>query len=74
MPNPVSPLQCAHTPARLQRIADQAALSGNLHWMHPADRASHASAPWDELRVWDPGDLGKGGGDELDIEGGTAVR
>ena len=23
---------------------------------HPADCASHANAPWDELRVWDPGD------------------
>ena len=51
MPNPVSPLQCAQTlalrapPARLQRIADQAAHSGNLRSMHPADRASHASAP-----------------------------
>ena len=43
-------------PARLQRIADQAAQSGNLRSMHPADRASHANAPWDELRVWDPGD------------------
>ena len=43
-------------PARLQRIADQAARSGNLRPMHPADCASHANAPWDELRVWDPGD------------------
>ncbi len=43
-------------PARLQRIADQAAQSGNLRSMHPADRAPHANAPWDELRVWDPGD------------------
>ena len=36
-------------PARLQRIADQAARSGNLRSMHPADCASHANAPWDEL-------------------------
>ena len=43
-------------PARLQHIADQAAHSGDLRSMCPADRASHASAPWDELRVWDPGD------------------
>ena len=43
-------------PTRLQRIADQAAQSGNLRSMHPADRAPHANAPWDELRVWDPGD------------------
>ena len=53
----------------IQRIADQPGrplTAGNLRSMHAADRASHASAPWDELRVWDPGDLGKGGGDELD--------
>ena len=37
-------------PARLQRVADQAAQSGNLRSMHPADCASHANAPWDELR------------------------
>ena len=43
-------------PARLQHIADQAAHSGDLRSMCPADRASHASAPWEELRVWDPGD------------------
>jgi hypothetical protein len=43
-------------PARLQRIADQAAQSGDLRSMHPADCASHTNAPWDELRVWDPGD------------------
>ena len=23
---------------------------------HPADLAAHAWSPWDELRVWDPGD------------------
>ena len=43
-------------PARLQRLADQAARSGALRSRHPADCASHANAPWDELRVWDPGD------------------
>ena len=43
-------------PAHLQRIAEQAARSGDLRSMHPADPASHASAQWDELRVWDPGD------------------
>ena len=43
-------------PARLQRIADQAAQSGDLRSKHPADCASCANAPWDELRVWDPGD------------------
>ena len=43
-------------PARLQRIADQAAQSGDLRSRHPADSASRANAPWDELRVWDPGD------------------
>ena len=43
-------------PARLQRIADQAAQSGDLRSRHPADCASCANAPWDELRVWDPGD------------------
>ena len=43
-------------PARLQRLADQAARSGDLRSRHPADCASHANAPWDELRVWDPGD------------------
>ena len=43
-------------PARLQHIAEQAAQSGDLRSMHPADPASHARAQWDELRVWDPGD------------------
>ena len=43
-------------PARLRRLADQAARSGDLRSRHPADCASHANAPWDELRVWDPGD------------------
>ena len=43
-------------PARLQHIAERAAQSGDLRSMHPADPASHASAQWDELRVWDPGD------------------
>ena len=43
-------------PARLQHIAEQAAHSGDLRSMHPADPASHARAQWDELRVWDPGD------------------
>ena len=43
-------------PARLQHTADRAAHSGDLRSMHPADRAPHANAPWDELRVWDPGD------------------
>ena len=43
-------------PARLQHIAEQAAQSGDLRSMHPADLASHARAQWDELRVWDPGD------------------
>ena len=43
-------------PARLQHIADQAAHSGDLRSMHPADLASHVRAKWDELRVWDPGD------------------
>ena len=59
MPNPVSPLPCAQAlalRARLQRIADQAAQSGDLRSKHPADCASCANAPWDELRVWDPGD------------------
>ena len=43
-------------PARIRRLADQAARSGDLRSRHPADSASHANAPWDELRVWDPGD------------------
>ena len=40
----------------LLHIADRAAHSGDLRSMCPADSASHASAPWDELRVWDSGD------------------
>jgi hypothetical protein len=43
-------------PAHLQHIAEQAAQTGDLRSMHPADPVSHASAQWDELRVWDPGD------------------
>ena len=44
-------------PARLRRLADQAARSGDLRSRHPAaDCASHANTPWDKLRVWDPGD------------------
>ena len=50
-------------PTRLQQIADQAAHSGNLRSMHPADLASHAAAPWDELRVWDPRETREGGGE-----------
>ena len=63
MPNPVGVTvsvtvraDAGPPPARLQRIADQAAQSGDLRSRHPADSASHANAPWDELRVWDPGD------------------
>ena len=36
-------------PARLQHIAEQAAQSGDLRSMHPADPASHARAQSDEL-------------------------
>ena len=45
-------------PAHLQHIAEQAARSGDLPLDAPgrAAPASHASAQWDELRVWDPGD------------------
>ena len=43
-------------PARLQHAAEQAAHLGDLRSMHPAGPTSHASAQWDELRVWDPGD------------------
>ena len=34
----------------------QAAEHGDLRSRHPADIAAHARSPWDELRVWDPGD------------------
>ena len=43
-------------PARLQHAAEQAAHLGDLRSMHPTSPASRASAQWDELRVWDPGD------------------
>ena len=49
-PSPASALQV------VARIADRAAQSGDLCSKHPADCASCANAPWDELRVWDPGD------------------
>ena len=43
-------------PARLQNAAERAAHLGDLRSMHPPGPASRASAQWDELRVWDPGD------------------
>ena len=60
MPNLVRPLQCAQTLAHRQPAYGASPT-------RPPDRgtyargtqqscASHANAPWDELRVWDPGD------------------
>jgi hypothetical protein len=43
-------------PEGLRQAAEHAAHSGDLRSRHPADIAAHASSPWDELRVWDPGD------------------
>ena len=70
MPNPVRPLQCAQTLAHRQpaygvsptRPPDR----GTCTLEAPtADCASHANAPWDELRVWDPGRRGtREGGEE----------
>ena len=44
-------------PEGLRQAAEHAAHSGDLRGSrHPADLAAHARSPWDELRVWDPGD------------------
>jgi len=43
-------------PEGLRQAAEHAAHSGDLRSIHPADIAAHARSPWDELRVWDPGD------------------
>jgi hypothetical protein len=43
-------------PEGLRQAAEHAAHSGDLRSKHPADLAAHARSPWDELRVWDPGD------------------
>ena len=43
-------------PLRLLRDAEEAARSGDHRSLHPVDPAAHARSPWDELRVWDPGD------------------
>jgi hypothetical protein len=51
-------------PARLQHIAEQAAQAGDLRSRCTRQTLRPASAQWDELRVWDPGDCGEGGGGE----------
>ena len=43
-------------PEGLRQAAEHAAHSGDLRSRHPAGLAAHARSPWDELRVWDPGD------------------
>ena len=43
-------------PEALRHAAESAAHSGELRSRHTADLAAHGSFPWDELRVWDPGD------------------
>ena len=43
-------------PEGLRQAAEHAAHSADLRSRHPADLAAHARSPWDELRVWDPGD------------------
>ena len=43
-------------PEGLRQAAEHAAHSGDLRSRHPADLAAHARSPWDELRVWDPGE------------------
>ena len=43
-------------PDGLRQAAEHAAHSGDLRSRHPAGLAAHARSPWDELRVWDPGD------------------
>ena len=43
-------------PLRLQKDAEDAALSGDLRPMKHVGTAAHARSPWDEFRVWDPGD------------------
>ena len=43
-------------PEALWRAAESAAHSGDLRSRLTTDLAPHGSLPWDELRVWDPGD------------------
>ena len=43
-------------PEALRRAAESAAHSGDLRSRLTADLAAHGGLPWDELRVWDPGD------------------
>ena len=43
-------------PEALQRAAESASQSGDLRSRLTTDHAAHGSLPWDELRVWDPGD------------------
>jgi hypothetical protein len=43
-------------PEGLRQAAEHAAHSADLRSRHPTDLAAHARSPWDELRVWDPGD------------------
>ena len=43
-------------PEALRFAAESAAHSGDLRSRLTADLAAHGSFPWDELRVWDPGD------------------
>ena len=43
-------------PIRLRQDAEEAALSGDLRSMKHVGAAAHARSPWDEFRVWDPGD------------------
>jgi hypothetical protein len=44
-------------PEALRQAAESAAHSGDLRSSRlTTDLAPHGSLPWDELRVWDPGD------------------
>jgi hypothetical protein len=43
-------------PEALRQAAESAAHSGDLRSRLTTDLAPHGSLPWDELRVWDPGD------------------
>ena len=55
-PNVVVRVDTDLPPEGLRQAAEHAAHSGDLRSRHPAGLAAHARSPWDELRVWDPGD------------------
>ena len=44
------------SPEAFRRAAESAAHSGDLRSRLTTDLATNRSLPWDELRVWDPGD------------------